>query len=40
MENHDIVLMGTLKFAVMVEKITGKFGVRIIERIKKPIFIG
>ena len=39
-ENHDIVLMGTLKFAVMVEKITGKFGVRIIEKIKKPIFIG
>jgi hypothetical protein len=39
-ENYDMILMGTLKFAVMVEKITGKFGVRIIEKIKKPIFIG
>lgn len=38
--NYDMILMGTLKFAVMVEKITGKFGVRIIEKIKKPIFIG
>lgn len=39
-ENYGMIMMGTLKFAVMVEKITGKFGVRILEKIKKPIFIG
>lgn len=39
-ENYGMIMMGTLKFAVMVEKITGKFGVKILEKIKKPIFIG
>ena len=39
-EKYDMILMGTLKFAVMVEKITGKFGVKIIAKINTPIFLG
>ena len=38
-QNYDLVLMGDLRYTVMVERITGKLGVRILENIKKPIFI-
>ena len=38
-QNYDLVLMGDLRYTVMVERITGKLGVRILENLKKPIFI-
>lgn len=38
-ENYDFVLMGDLRFTIMVEKITRKLGVRLLENLKKPIFI-
>lgn len=34
-----MILMGDLRYTVMVERITGKLGVRILENMKKPIFI-
>jgi len=37
--NYDFVLMGDLRFTIMVEKITRKLGVRLLENLKKPIFI-
>ena len=39
-ENYDFIIMGDLKYAAMLEKITGKLGIRLLEAIKKPIFIG
>ena len=38
-QNYDLVLMGDLRYTVMVERITGKLGVRILENLQKPIFI-
>ena len=38
-ENYDFVLMGDLRFTIMVEKITRKLGVRLLENLKKHIFI-
>ncbi len=39
-EKHDMIVMGDLKYAVMIEKIAGKVGIKILETVKKPIFIG
>lgn len=39
-EDHDMVIMGNLKHSFLLEKIAGKSGVKIIEEVKKPIFIG
>ena len=33
-ENYDFVLMGDLRFTIMVEKITRKLGVRLLENLK------
>ncbi len=38
-ENYDFILMGDLRYTVMVEKITGKLGIRLLENLDKPIFI-
>ena len=38
-QNCDLVLMGDLRYTIMVERITGKLGVRILENLQKPIFI-
>ena len=38
-KNHDFILMGDLRYTIMVEKITGKLGIRLLENVKKPIFI-
>ena len=38
-QNYDLVLMGDLRYTIMVERITGKLGVRILENLQKPIFI-
>ena len=38
-QNYDLVLMGDLRYTVMVERITGKLGIRILENLQKPIFI-
>mgnify|MGYP000014964231 CR=1 FL=1 len=38
-KDYDMILMGDLRYTVMVERITGKLGVRILENMKKPIFI-
>ncbi|MFZ1419829.1 MAG: GntR family transcriptional regulator, partial [Leptotrichiaceae bacterium] len=39
-KKYDFIIMGDLKYAVMLEKITGKLGIKLLEAIKKPIFIG
>ena len=39
-QKYDFIIMGDLKYAVMLEKITGKLGIKLLEAIKKPIFIG
>lgn len=39
-EKYDFILMGDLRYTVMVERITGKMGIRILESVNKPIFIG
>ena len=38
-ENYDFILMGDLRYTIMVEKITGKLGIRLLENVKKPVFI-
>lgn len=38
-QNYGLVLMGDLRYTIMVERITGKLGVRILENLQKPIFI-
>lgn len=38
-KGYDLVLMGDLRYTVMVERITGKLGIRLLENINKPIFI-
>ncbi len=38
-QNYDLVLMGDLRYTIMVERITGKLGIRILESLQKPIFI-
>ena len=38
-EKYDFVLMGDLRYTIMVERITRKLGVKLLENIKKPIFI-
>ena len=38
-KNYDFVLMGDLRYTVMVERITGKLGIRLLENIDVPIFI-
>ena len=38
-QKYDLVLMGDLRYTVMVERITGKLGIRILENLQKPIFI-
>lgn len=38
-EKYDFILMGDLRYTVMVERITGKLGIRLLENLKKPIFI-
>ena len=36
---YDFILMGDLRYTVMVERITGKLGIRLLEGLDKPIFI-
>lgn len=38
-KSYDFVLMGDLRYTVMVERITGKLGIRLLEGLDKPIFI-
>lgn len=38
-EKYDFILMGDLRYTVMVERITGKLGIRLLENLNKPIFI-
>ena len=38
-KNYDLVLMGDLRYTVMVERITGKLGIRLLENLNVPIFI-
>ena len=38
-KNYDFVLMGDLRYTVMVERITGKLGIRLLENLHVPIFI-
>lgn len=39
-EKYDILIMGELRHYFMIEKLTGKAGVTVLEKIKKPVFIG
>ena len=38
-KNYDFVLMGDLRYTVMVERITGKLGIRLLENLDVPIFL-
>ena len=38
-KNYDLVLMGDLRYTVMVERITGKLGIRLLENLDVPIFL-
>ena len=38
-KKYDFVLMGDLRYTVMVERITGKLGIRLLENLDVPIFI-
>ncbi len=38
-KSYDFILMGDLRYTVMVERITGKLGIRLLEGLDKPIFI-
>lgn len=38
-KKFDILIMGNLRYNFMLEKITGKLGVKIMESIKLPVFI-
>ena len=38
-KNYDVVLMGVLRYTVMVERITRKLGVKLLENLEKVIFI-
>ncbi len=38
-KNYDLILMGDLRYTVMVERITGKLGIRLLENLDVPIFI-
>jgi len=38
-DKFDILIMGNLRYNFMLEKLTGKLGVKILETIKLPIFI-
>lgn len=37
--DYDFVLMGDLRYTIMVEKITGKLGIKLLEGLDKPVFI-
>ena len=38
-KNYDVVLMVDLRYTVMVERITRKLGVKLLENLEKVIFI-
>lgn len=38
-KKFDVLIMGNLRYNFMLEKITGKIGVKIMESIKLPVFI-
>ena len=38
-KNYDLILMGDLRYTVMVERITGKLGIRLLENLDVPIFL-
>ena len=38
-KKYDFVLMGDLRYTVMVERITGKLGIRLLENLDVPIFL-
>ncbi len=40
LERHDILIMGNLQHSFIYEKLTGKYGIKILEHANKPIFIG
>ncbi len=39
LDKFDVLIMGNLRYNFMLEKITGKIGVKILEGVKLPIFI-
>ena len=39
-EKMDLLIMGDMKYMFMYERIAGKFGLKILEKIQIPIFIG
>lgn len=39
-KEHDLIIMGNIKHTFMLEKLTGKLGIKILEDLNKPIFIG
>lgn len=38
-EAYDLVILGDLKYSFMIERIAGKAGIKLLELLKKPIFI-
>lgn len=38
-KSYDLFIMGNLRYNFLLEKLTGKFGVKILEQCKVPIFI-
>jgi hypothetical protein len=40
LEKHDILIMGNLQHSFIYEKLTGKYGIKILNKAEKPIFIG
>ena len=38
-EKYDMLIMGNLRYNFLVERLTGKFGVKILENSSIPIFI-
>lgn len=39
-KNHNLIIMGELKYSAILERLTGQIGIKIIENIQNPIFIG
>lgn len=38
-DDYDLVILGDLKYSFMIERIAGKVGIKLLEALKKPIFI-
>ena len=37
---YDMLLMGNLRYSLLIGKLTGQVGVKVLENTKTPIFIG